>query len=125
MVVDARVTSGDEHAAIRAEARAWLAEHRRDDLTEDEWLAMVVDAGWSAPSWPVGSFGRGVSPEAARAVDDEFKAAGATGYGQDVSNLWANTVLAFGRDELKQRVLRGLLLHTIPMCLLYSEPGAG
>jgi alkylation response protein AidB-like acyl-CoA dehydrogenase len=123
--VDAMTPSGDEHAAIRAEARAWLAEHWREGLAADEWLATVVDAGWSAPSWPVGSFGKGVSPDAARAVDDEFKAVGAHGYGQDVSNLWANTVLAFGQDDLRRRVLRGLLLQQIPMCLLYSEPGAG
>ncbi len=58
-------------------------------------------------------------------VDEEFRAQGAGGYGQDVSNLWANTVLAFGQDELKAAVLRPLLLGGIDMCLLYSEPGAG
>jgi alkylation response protein AidB-like acyl-CoA dehydrogenase len=114
-----------DHAAVRAEARDWLATHHRPGVDPKDWLAMVVDAGWSAPSWPVEWFGRGISPDAARAVDEEFKAAGAGGYGQDVTNLWANTVLAFGQDDLKRQVLRPLLLQQLDMCLLYSEPGAG
>ena len=110
---------------IRAEARAWLAEHWDPGLDAQSWLARVVDAGWSAPSWPVEWFGKGVSPDDARAVDDEFRAAGAGGYGQDMTNLWANTVLAFGQDALKRQLLRPLLLQQVDMCLLYSEPGAG
>lgn len=113
------------HATLRAEARAWLAEHHNPALDAKAWLAKVVDAGWAAPSWPVEWFGKGVTPDAARAVDDEFKRVGAGGYGQDVTNLWANTVLAFGHDDLKAKVLRPLLMAEIDMCLLYSEPGAG
>ncbi len=112
-------------ASLRAEARAWLAAHHRRGIDPKSWLAEVVDAGWSAPSWPTDWFGKGVSPDLARAVDEEFKAVGAGGYGQDVSNLWANTVLAFGQDGLRHQVLRPLLLQQIDMCLLYSEPGAG
>ena len=114
-----------DHAAIRAEAAAWLAQHWNPALDSRTWLATVVDAGWSAPSWPVEWFGKGITPDAARAVDDEFKKVGAGGYGQDVTNLWANTVLAFGQDELKREVMRPLLLGELDMCLLYSEPGAG
>ena len=114
-----------DHGAVTAQARAWLGENRDPSLAADAWLAKVVDAGWSAPSWPQQWYGRGVSPEAARLVDEEFKAFGSGGYGQDVTNLWANTVLAFGQDELKAKVLRPLLLQQLEMCLLYSEPGAG
>ncbi|MFN0026911.1 MAG: acyl-CoA dehydrogenase family protein [Acidimicrobiales bacterium] len=110
---------------VRDEARAWLAAHVDPSLSAAAWLEKVVDSGWSAPSWPTDWYGRGLSPDAARVVDEEFRAVGAGGYGQDVSNLWANTVLAFGQDELKAAVLRPLLLGQIDMCLLYSEPGAG
>jgi alkylation response protein AidB-like acyl-CoA dehydrogenase len=58
-------------------------------------------------------------------VAAEFAGVGAPGSGQDAFNLWANTVLAFGRDELRRRFLRPLLLDELNMCLLYSEPGAG
>jgi len=124
-IVEANPQETAEQTAIRAEARSWLAEHWRAGLDAKTWLAMVVDAGWSAPSWPLDRFGKGVSPDAARVVDDEFRAVGANGYGQDVTNLWANTVLAFGQDALKDRLLRPLLLGEVDMCLLYSEPGAG
>ena len=50
---------------------------------------------------------------------------GAEGTAQDKNNLWANTVLAFGSDELKANFVRPLLLGEVDMCLLYSEPGAG
>jgi len=58
-------------------------------------------------------------------IEAEFRRAGAPGSGQDRLNLWANTVLAYGTDELKRRFVRPLLLDEVGMCLLYSEPGAG
>jgi alkylation response protein AidB-like acyl-CoA dehydrogenase len=42
-----------------------------------------------------------------------------------VHNLWANTLLAHGTQEAKERFIRPLLLQQLGMCLLYSEPGAG
>jgi alkylation response protein AidB-like acyl-CoA dehydrogenase len=112
-------------AELRAEARAWLGEHWRPATPRRAFLEAVVDDRWAAPSWPEAWFGRGVSPELARAVEEEFRAVDAPGSGQDVVNLWANTVLAFGSDDLRARFLRPLLLGDVPMCLLYSEPGAG
>lgn len=113
------------YRTVREAARGWLADNLDPSLNPSAWLEKVVDSGWSAPSWPTEWYGRGLEPDAARVVDDEFRAHNAGGYGQDVANLWANTVLAFGQDELKATVLRPLLLGRIDMCLLYSEPGAG
>ena len=90
-----------------------------------EWLALVVDAGYAVPTWPAAWFGRGLDADTAAVVAAEFRRAGAPGAGQDVHNLWANTVLAFGTEALKQRFIRPLLLDDVTMCLLYSEPGAG
>jgi alkylation response protein AidB-like acyl-CoA dehydrogenase len=117
-------TPVDEQAA-REEARAWLARAWRPPIPRSEWLARVVDAGWAVPSWPTAWYGRGWSPATALAVEDEFKRAGADGAGQDRINLWANTVLAYGHDDMKRRFIRPLLLDEVKMCLLYSEPGAG
>ncbi len=107
------------------EARAWLEAHPYDDSDRRGWLEQLVDSGWAAPSWPIGEYGRGLAPSAARATDEVFRPTNANGWGQDVTNLWAATIISFARPELKQKVLRDLMLGDINMCLLYSEPGAG
>ena len=117
--------TGLDEAAVRDLVRGFLAEHWDPALDARRWLELVVDSGWAAPSWPVAWFGRGLEPPVTSLVIDEFRRAGARGTGQDRTNLWANTVLAFGSDELKSRFLRPLLLDDVAMCLLYSEPGAG
>ncbi len=110
--------------SLRQEAIDWLAANWTG-TSSPEFLERVVDAKLAAPSWPVEWFGRGVSPDAAQVVAQEFARVGAPGAGQDVVNLWANTVLAFGSDELRRLHLRDLMLGRTNMCLLYSEPGAG
>lgn len=110
--------------SLRAEAAQWLAENWNGERTDD-FVERVVDAGLAAPSWPTEWYGRGVSPDEAQTVAEEFRKVGAPGAGQDVTNLWANTVLAFGSDELRSDHLRDLMLGRTNMCLLYSEPGAG
>jgi alkylation response protein AidB-like acyl-CoA dehydrogenase len=119
---------------LRAEVAAWLAEHwtpsrraelRGNPVQERTWLDRVVDARWAVPRWPREWFGRAASDAQARIIESEFARVSAPGAGQDRTNLWANTVLAFGTAELQAQVLRGLLRHEIAMCLLYSEPGAG
>jgi alkylation response protein AidB-like acyl-CoA dehydrogenase len=112
-------------AAVRDEVRAWLAEHWDPSQPGREWVTTVVDAGWAVPTWPQRWFGRGYDKDAAAVVAAEFRAVGAPGAGQDVHNLWANTLLAHGTDEAKERFIRPLLLNEVAMCLLYSEPGAG
>ena len=117
------VDSAEADAAV-ADARAWLTAHPYD-VDRGEWLEQLVDSGWAAPSWPVEDHGRGLSPGAARAADQVFRDAGATGFAQDVVNLWAATIISWAKPALKATVLRDLMLGGINMCLLYSEPGAG
>lgn len=107
------------------EARAWLEEYWDPRRPRREWLEMVVDSGWAVPSWPAGWYGRALAGDDSKAVSEEFRRVGAPGSGQDVHNLWANTLLTYGTEALKRRLLRPLLLDAVPMCLLYSEPGAG
>jgi len=119
------VIDNEAEAAVRTEVRAFLDANWRPGLPRHEWLAAAVDSGWAAPGFPAAWYGRGLGPELARIAQTEFARAGAPGGGQDAYNLWANTVLAFGSDDLKQRFLRRLLMDDVAMCLLYSEPGAG
>jgi len=127
-VLDADDPALEDQAAarVRCEVRAWLAANWDGDGTDRQaWLPSVIDSGWAAPSWPSAYHGRDLAPAHGRVVDEEFAAVGAYGTGQDKVNLWANTLLAFGSDELKSEFIRPLMLGQVNMCLLYSEPGAG
>ena len=117
--------NSDQVDVVRAEVSQWLAENWDESLSRRDWLARVVDSGWAAPSWPVQWHGKGLDPALTGVVKAEFQRLGAEGTNQDKVNLWANTVLAFGHDQLKSQFLRPLMLGEVNMCLLYSEPGAG
>jgi alkylation response protein AidB-like acyl-CoA dehydrogenase len=107
------------------EAQEWLAANWDPELRRRDWLERLVDSGWAAPSWPQRWCGRGLEADDSALVANEFRSMGVPGGGQDLSNLWAGTLLAFGTDDLKDRFMRELLLDRVAMCLLYSEPGAG
>jgi alkylation response protein AidB-like acyl-CoA dehydrogenase len=122
METDEATPNEDE---VRAEVRAWLADNWDVDQPRDQWRETLTDSGWVAPTWPTAWFGRGLPRAMRRVVNEEFARVGAKGTGQDVTNLYANTILSHGTDEQKQRFLRPLILAEHSGCLLYSEPGAG
>jgi alkylation response protein AidB-like acyl-CoA dehydrogenase len=103
----------------------WLKEHWDPARPRRDWLEMVVDAGWAAPTWAPEHFGRGLGGDHAAAITAAFDAVRAPGTAQDKHNLWANTLLAFASPKLHEQFLRRLLIDDVAMCLLYSEPGAG
>ncbi|MEO6124780.1 MAG: acyl-CoA dehydrogenase family protein [Ilumatobacteraceae bacterium] len=108
-----------------ADVRAWLAVNWRAERPKREWLELVVDAGYAVPTWSTNWYGLGLTPAHSSAVDAEFRRVGAFGARQDVHNLWANTLLAYGTATLKRTLIKRLLLDDVSMCLLYSEPAAG
>jgi alkylation response protein AidB-like acyl-CoA dehydrogenase len=118
-------TTATTATELREEVRAWLSEHWDRTLPRQQWLAQVVDAGYAVPTWPTQWFGRALDGETAEVIVEEFRRVGAPGAAQDKHNLWANTVLAYGTDALKELFVRRLLIDDVKMCLLYSEPGAG
>ncbi|CAB4557824.1 MAG: acyl-CoA dehydrogenase family protein [Actinomycetes bacterium] len=107
------------------EAQEFLADHWSPDVDRRAWMELVVDERWAVLRWPEEWYGRGLADDEAKEVEALFAAAGAPGPGQDITNLWAGTMLAGGSDDLKRQFLRPLLLDQVAMCLLYSEPGAG
>jgi alkylation response protein AidB-like acyl-CoA dehydrogenase len=126
--------------ALREEVRAWLAANWKPlprpqpgpggagwntSPEHKAWVEKVVDARWAAPRWPSDWYGRGLSDAQGRIVEREFAAVGAPGTGQDRTNLWANTALAYATPTFKAKIVPALLKSQVNMCLLYSEPGAG
>lgn len=107
-------------------AARWNAERREPRSgTITDWLDLVLDAGWAAPSWSPDWWGRQLSTGDSRDIRKAFKAVRAPGAGQDLSNIVAAMVMRFGSDDLKREVLPGLLTGRHRQCLLYSEPNAG
>jgi alkylation response protein AidB-like acyl-CoA dehydrogenase len=111
--------------ALRREVAGWLAAEWDPARPREEFRAAVVEAGWAAPRWSPEWFGRGLPDELGHVVEEEFRRVGAPGSGQDRHNLFAATVLSFGSDDLKARLIGPMLRDEVQMCLLYSEPGAG
>lgn len=110
---------------LRSEVGAWLDENWQPGTDPKSFVEAVVDAGWAVPSWPPAALGRGLDSDSSAIVHEEFVRRRAPGSGQDRTNLWAGTLVSYGRPELQQQLLRDLLLGRVTMCLLYSEPGAG
>jgi alkylation response protein AidB-like acyl-CoA dehydrogenase len=125
MADDAQALRSNED--LRAEIAAWLAAHWSAEQKRDRagWFAKVVEARWAVPSWPVEWHGRGLSEDQAQIIAKAFNRAGAPAGGQDRTNLWANTLLKYGSEALKAKLIGPLLRDEVGMCLLYSEPGAG
>jgi alkylation response protein AidB-like acyl-CoA dehydrogenase len=110
---------------VRAQVAAWLAENWRPGGGGPQWRERLIDSGWAAPTWPVEWFGRGLHRDMRRVVAEEFTRAGAKPVALDVTQLFANTILAHGTDDQKREFVRPLALGEHRGCLLYSEPGAG
>lgn len=119
------MSSTQEIAEFRSHVQNWLAEYHHPGISRQDWLRLVVDHGFAVPTWPPEWYGLGVSADLAAVVSEEFRVAGVSGSNQDKHNLWANTLLTYGTEALKRRLIRPLLLDEVKMCLLYSEPGAG
>ncbi|MBX6391184.1 MAG: acyl-CoA dehydrogenase family protein [Frankia sp.] len=110
---------------VRAEVAAWLAENFQPGASGPQWREKLVDSGWAAPTWPVEWYGRGLPRDMRKVVTEEFTRAGARAPALDVTQLFANTILAHGTEEQKKAFVRPLALGEHRGCLLYSEPGAG
>jgi alkylation response protein AidB-like acyl-CoA dehydrogenase len=110
--------------ALEAEVCAWLAENWRPlhrpaasqggagwTTTPEHraWLAKVVEARWAVPRWSPEWLGRGLSDAQAKIVERAFATVGAPGSGQDRTNLWANTALAYATPAFKARIVPALL----------------
>ena len=112
--------------AIAAEVNAWLDAHWDPALSLREWREQLVDGGWATPHWPEAFFGRGFTQEQAAVVARVFRERAIVPVAQGgPGRLAAETILALGNEDQKQRYLRPILTGEHAWCQLFSEPGSG
>jgi alkylation response protein AidB-like acyl-CoA dehydrogenase len=114
-----------EAGEARAAVRTFLAEVAPDGAYPRDWNRRMAAAGYVAPHWPA-PWGRGATPSAQLAIDEELRAAGAPRPMNPIGIGWAGpTLLVAGTPEQHEQWLPGLLDGSELWCQLFSEPGAG
>ena len=85
----------------------------------------LAEAGLLFPTWPREYGGLEADPWQASVIREEFVRAGWTQHATGTTGLVADTVLAFGSEELKREVLPRIARGEATCALGYSEPGSG
>jgi alkylation response protein AidB-like acyl-CoA dehydrogenase len=126
---------------FRRDVRSWLDEHcvppyrglRFSGDPDPEWLAvmhewnrLLADAGWAGIDWPVEQGGRGLGLAHQVVMAEELDRAGAPNLLNPIglANI-APSIMAWGTDEQKDRLLRPMLRGDEIWCQGFSEPDAG
>jgi alkylation response protein AidB-like acyl-CoA dehydrogenase len=113
-------------AAIDADDRARWGEIR-GELDYDAWCKRFGESGFATPTWP-SEYGAGLSlaPGQAKSVNDVLnhykvpRPFNLIGIG-----MGGPTIITWGTEEQKERLLRPLATNEEIWCQLFSEPGAG
>ncbi len=128
-----------EQAAYRAEARAWLDEHKAQapppsGSYEDSsyidarraWQRQLAEAGLAAVTWPVEVGGRGLGPIEQVTVNQEISRAQVPGILDVIGiGMLGPCLIAHGSEDQKSRYLGPMLHGDEVWCQMFSEPGAG
>jgi alkylation response protein AidB-like acyl-CoA dehydrogenase len=139
--MDLRFSEEDEN--FRREVVAWLEENLSGEFaavrgrggTGDEgsmieerkaWERRLGEGGWIGLAWPKEYGGRELPITQQVIFYEEYARAGGPGrIGHMSEGLLAPTVIAFGTEEQKQRILPPILKGEEIWCQGYSEPNAG
>ena len=113
-------------ARVRQEVRTWLGENWDPNARLIEWRNKLMDSGWGMPAWPTHWFGKDMPDGLIPTVQEEFARVNAVGVARTgIRLLAAETLLAHGNDEQRERFLRKILTGEEIWCQLFSEPGSG
>jgi alkylation response protein AidB-like acyl-CoA dehydrogenase len=98
----------------------------RELVDYDDWCARMGEAGWATPTWPAEYGFLGLSGSQAKVVNEELarwrvpRSFNIIGIG-----MGGPTIMHWGTDEQKQRLLMPMAKHEEIWCQLFSEPGSG
>src|SRR4051812_36477175 len=122
----------DRTEALRAEVRAFLAEHLTDEVREryartgsaHDWglHAALARRGWIGAAWPVAEGGQGRDPYEMEVLYEELQAAGAPTDGFSMSMVVAEIVRRVGTPEQRERILEPIRRGELTTAFGYSEP---
>jgi len=112
---------------LRERAREFRSANDPSTMDRMDFLRARFDAGLAWVHFPEGLGGLGLAREMQNLVEAELAGTpgndpGRIGIGLGMA---APTILAFGTDELKKRLMRPLWTGEEVWCQLFSEPGAG
>jgi hypothetical protein len=133
------LTFTPEQLAFRDELRAWLAEHgpagaltpEPDDEDESwewrrEWQRTLARGGWAGVHWPTEVGGRGATLTETAIFFEELGRSGAPLPADVLGILLAGpTLMVWGDDAQKERLLPTILSADETWCQGFSEPDAG
>jgi alkylation response protein AidB-like acyl-CoA dehydrogenase len=138
-----QVSTGESEESLddfRQEVRAWLTANLPAGWSDDpfsvdpaaraalldSWNQRLADGNWLCPTWPTAYGARGLSPEAATAMREEFWRAKAPLRPDNLGEVLVGpTLLAWADDEQKQRFLPPIVRGEEIWCQGFSEPDAG
>nr|WP_145486103.1 MULTISPECIES: acyl-CoA dehydrogenase family protein [Streptomyces] len=114
---------------LRDRTREFLAAHPPGGTERLDFLRARFDAGLAWVHYPEGLGGFGAPRSLQAVVDAELEAAGAPDNGPRRIGIGlgmaAPTILQYGTEEQRRRLLRPLWTGEEVWCQLFSEPGAG
>jgi alkylation response protein AidB-like acyl-CoA dehydrogenase len=130
---------------LRAQVEAWLCDNlpplwvegvrtgdagkvheARRQVDYNDWCARLGEAGWAMPTWPAEYGGAGLDPARARVVNDVLTAYRVPRSFNVIGlGMAGPTILQWGSEEQKRRLLAPMAQHREIWCQLFSEPGAG
>ena len=110
--------------AARAGGRAAL--HKvRSPADYDAWYPQFARSGLVVPTWPRQYGGLGVGNRVSRAIEAHLAPYNLVRRNQLGLTLAGPTILTFGTDEQKARLIPPIVTAEQIWCQFFSEPGAG
>jgi alkylation response protein AidB-like acyl-CoA dehydrogenase len=120
-----------QEAAFRERLRSWLSVHAKEfsGAGDEYWVRMadwhraLYEGGFFGLSWPRDYGGHDLPPVYDVIVDEELVRAGAPP--RPSVGYLVHGIGRHGSDELRKRLLPGIISGTERWCQGFSEPGAG